>query len=100
MEYELGDIEDNEALRKAKGQRDAAKKSEDEDLKWLMANKRGRRIVWRLLEQAAVFRPSFSSDALVMAFNEGTKDQGRRLLNQVQIVCSDLYFEMTKENVK
>jgi hypothetical protein len=100
MDYDLDSVEDVEDQRKAKSQREAAKKAEDEDLRWLMANKRGRRVVWRLLEQAAVFRPSFNSDALVMAFNEGTKDQGRRLLQQVQVVCSDLYFEMTKENVK
>jgi hypothetical protein len=67
------------------------------DLKWLMSNKRGRRFVHRLLERAGVWRLSFNTNALSMAFNEGTRNEGLRLLAQLTEHCLDRYSEMLKE---
>ncbi|WP_334157915.1 Bbp19 family protein [Oryzomicrobium sp.] len=71
---------------------------EIDDLKWLMNNKRGRRFVARLLERAGVWRLSFNTNALTMAFNEGTRNEGLRLLAQVTAHCPDRYTEMLKES--
>lgn len=67
------------------------------DLKWLMSNKRGRRFVCRLLERAGVWRLSFNTNALSMAFNEGTRNEGLRLLAQITEHCLDRYAEMLQE---
>ena len=40
------------------------REAEESDVKWLMANKRGRRIVWRLLDQAGVFRSTFNTNSM------------------------------------
>lgn len=75
-----------------------ANETEELDLKWLMSSKRGRRIVWRLLEQAGVFRISFDANALQMAFKEGNRNFGNRTLSQIHGVCPELYPVMVKEN--
>ena len=67
------------------------------DLKWLMSNKRGRRIVFRLLERAGVWRLSFNTNALTMAFSEGTRNEGLRLMAQITEHCLDRYAEMLQE---
>ena len=67
------------------------------DLKWLMSNKRGRRFVFRLLERAGVWRLSFNTNALSMAFAEGTRNEGLRLLAQITKHCLDRHAEMLKE---
>jgi len=67
------------------------------DLKWLMSNKRGRRFVHRLLERAGVWRLSFNTNALSMAFAEGTRNEGLRLLAQLTEHCLDRYTEMLQE---
>lgn len=54
---------------------------EDGDLKWLMADPRGRRIARRLLEQGGLWRSSFTPDPQVTAFNEGVRAAGLRLLD-------------------
>ena len=46
------------------------RQNEESDIKWLMSSKRGRRLVWRLLEQAGVFRSSFNTNAMAMSFRE------------------------------
>lgn len=70
---------------------------EEGDIKWLMGSKRGRRIVWRLLEQAGVFRASFNTNAMQMAFAEGNKNNGLRLLAQIHTLCPELYPTMVRE---
>jgi hypothetical protein len=85
-------IQANNALR-IKLDRD----SEESDIRWLMSSKRGRRIVWRLLDQAGVFRSSFNTNAMTMSFAEGNRNYGLRVLSQVHTLCPELYPTMTKE---
>ena len=71
--------------------------SEADDVKWLMSSKRGRRMVWRQLERAGVFRLSFNTNSMTMAFAEGARNEGLRLLSLIHANCSDLYATMLKE---
>lgn len=68
-----------------------------DDLKWVMSNKRGRRFVHGMLERAGVWRLSFHTNALQMAFNEGTRNEGLALLGRLIEHCSDTYAQMLKE---
>lgn len=75
-----------------------AKDTEESDFKWLMGSKRGRRIVWRLLDRAGVFRSSWNTNSMTMAFVEGTKNEGYRTLAMIHSLCPELYSAMVKEN--
>lgn len=72
--------------------------SEAEDIKWLMSSKRGRRIVHRQLAQSGVFRISFHTNALQMAFNEGNRNLGNALLALITEHCPDRYAELLQES--
>lgn len=90
-----------------KGQEDfkaeqAAKKRitqevEDQDLKWLMSGKRGRRVVWRLLSEAGVFQRTFNTNAMTMAFNEGHRDYGTQLFAAIMALCPEQFLVMQSE---
>lgn len=71
--------------------------TEESDLKWLMGSKRGRRIVWRLLDQSGVFRLSFNTNAMQMSFAEGNRNFGNRTLALINSLCPELYPTMVKE---
>lgn len=75
-----------------------ARESEESDFKWLMGSKRGRRIIWRLMDQAGVFRPVFNTTAMQMAFNEGFRNYGLRTLHLIHAHAPELYHVMSKEN--
>jgi len=93
------DIAAQERLREDKRTRDKlARENEIADVKWLMGSKRGRRIVWRTLEQAGVFQLSFNTDALKMAFAEGNRNFGNRLLRLVHAHTPELFGLMLEEN--
>ena len=53
--------------------------------------------MWLLLEQAGVFDSSFSPNGLQMAFSEGNRNFGLKMLNQIHSCCSELYTTMLKE---
>lgn len=38
---------------------------------WLLSDRRGRSLAWWLLQEAGLYRTSFSSDAAITAFQEG-----------------------------
>lgn len=98
MSYDPTDLEGQDARREEEAtRRRLAAEVEELDTKWLMGSKRGRRIYWRLLDQAGVFRLSFDTDAMRMAFNEGNRNFGLRTLDMIRSTSLDLYALMLKE---
>lgn len=98
MSYDPLDLAGQEHAKAQAAQR-AKVQAENEvvDFKWLMGSKRGRRIVWRLLDQAGVFRSSFDPNAARMAFAEGNRNAGLAIIGQVLTHCPELYPTMVKE---
>lgn len=100
-EPEVNDPFDLSAQADAKSQQDDAarlkRQIEVDDLKWLMGHRQGRRYVWRQLQNYGVFRLSFDSDPLVMAFKEGARNHGLKLLADIHEHCPERYAEMTRE---
>lgn len=71
---------------------------EDTDFEWLMSRKQGRRIVWRLLDLAGVFRLSYAGEAThATAFAEGSRQIGNVLLADIHRLCPQRYQDMVTE---
>jgi len=68
----------------------------EEDVKWLMSSKRGRRIVWQLLDTTGVFRLSYTG-TVETYFREGARNVGLALLAQIHDACPGSYATMVKE---
>lgn len=83
--------------READARKRVARESEVADIKWLMSSRRGRRIMWRLLELSGPFRLTFNTNAMQMAFNEGNRNMGNQLFNEVMTLCPEMYPVMVKE---
>ena len=73
-----------------------AVEQEKVDMQWLMGSKRGRRIMWRLLERTGVYRSSFTGNSETF-FREGQRNVGLMLMAQIHEVCPDQYALMLKE---
>lgn len=87
-------------LRKAQAETQEQKRlrlKEIEDFKWLMSHKQGRRIVWRILEKAGVYRQTFTGNSETF-FLEGKRSIGLFVLAEVHEVSADAYVQMLKEN--
>lgn len=78
-------------------QEEKARRLETDDLKWLMSDKRGRRVMWRLLETTGVYRSSFTGNSETF-FREGQRNVGLRLLSDIHEHCPDAFVVMLKEH--
>lgn len=98
-EFDPLDVHQQDAARdEAEARAVLDREQEADDFRWLMADQRGRRIVWRQLAASRVFHSSFDPAAMNMAFNEGRRAEGLRLLALVHALCPELYPTMMKEN--
>jgi hypothetical protein len=88
-----GNEADAEATRKAA---DEARRQEVEDIKWLMGHKQGRRIAWRLLSEAGVYRTTFTGNSTGFML-EGKRAIGLFLLAEINDHCLDQFVLMLKE---
>lgn len=70
---------------------------DEDDMRWLMADERGRRLVWNWLGDAGLFRSSYTTDALAMAFNEGQRNRGLALQAQVMQHAPEQFIRMLAE---
>lgn len=73
------------------------RRKELEDLRWLLGHPQGRRVASRLLEEAGVFRSSYSHSGSLMAFNEGKRHMGLFITGELMEASPDGYFKLLKE---
>lgn len=75
------------------------RKQRADDIRWLMSDKRGRRIAHRLLTPAGIFQSSFEANASVTAFREGKRALGLEFLSWINDAAPTLYLEMLTEHL-
>lgn len=71
-----------------------------DDVKQVMSTESGRRFIWGLLDQAGVFRISYTGEVNSTIFNEGNRNAGLSLFTHVFGTCPDLYLKMATEAEK
>jgi hypothetical protein len=77
--------------------REEIKRLRDEsDFKWLMADKRGRRIVHAMLAETGLYQTSFTGNSETF-FREGARNVGLKLLAKVEALTPDNYIKMLQE---
>ena len=75
---------------------DKERREDLDDVRAVMAIAAGRRFIWRVLEAGRIFQPSFSSDPLVMAFNEGQRNAALILWTDTMEAAPEKYLAMTR----
>ena len=85
--------------------RDAEKKLElkisqsQRDLQAVLRMPEGRRVFWRLLEEARVYGSIWENSARIH-YNSGRQDFGHQIMADIMDAGEDFYFEMMSENRK
>lgn len=80
---------DIEAKRREKNSREV--------LATLLATPAGRNWMWELMAATHIFETSFAPDAMNMAFREGERNIGLRLVSQITSTIPDAMVQMMKE---
>lgn len=97
-EVDPTDIAEQDRARKANEDRKQTLVDyEASDWRWLMGEKRGRRIAWRFLEKCGLYRSSFTGNSATF-FNEGERNVGLKILGILMAECMEDYTKMLLES--
>jgi hypothetical protein len=78
--------------------KDNRRRDELNALSDLLRRTEGRQYIWSFLAGCSIYQTSFGGDALAMAFREGERNTGLRLLADCIEANSDAYLAMIKEH--
>lgn len=97
-DYDPTDLQSLELKKADKAlQTKLSKDTEEADIKWLMGSRRGRRILWTLLDRCGTFGDPFSTNAMLMANQAGQQRVGRVYFAMIQALAPELYPTMVNE---
>ena len=88
---------DRKQIRAAEKAAAIAERERGEVVVEMMATTPRRRYVWEKLAAAGIFSTTFSTDPVQMAFNEGQRNQGLVLLNDVIQYCPEQFILAMRE---
>lgn len=102
MTYNPFEIDEEKIAKKEKSDRKEKMELDNfsKDFIWIMKRKQGRAFIFKMLERSNVFGISFNTNAMTMAFNEGNRNFGLKLLNDIMSICPENYSLMMKEQKK
>lgn len=87
---------DEEQVKEARLKEKFGRERELEDMRSVLASHRGRRLIWRYLEECGVFKISFTGSSETF-FKEGKRDIGLRLLADINDAAPEAYSIMLRE---
>lgn len=95
-------MKNNEEYRKEIAEKNRQRREEEiNDLRAVLSSVSGRRFIWRLLERGGVFRSSFNAESdSYTAFNEGRRNLGLLVLNDILEADLDAFTLMQRESVE
>ena len=67
------------------------------DVRHVMSTVQGRRFVWGVIADAGVFRSSFTNHSGRMSFNEGMRNMGLKVLDDVTEACPEQFALAQRE---
>lgn len=85
-----------EVKQKVKDQR----RQELDDIRTVMSNASGRRLMWKMLERCGTFRTIFNTDSLTMSYHAGQQDLGHFLMAEIVEADENLLLKIMKDNKK
>lgn len=87
---------DAAAVGKQKRDARSVRKQELADFRAVLKTQPGRRLIWRLLEKAGIFRTSFTGNSTTF-FNEGMRNMGLIVMADLNEACPEMYQVMVNE---
>lgn len=74
------------------------RREELKDIRSVLANISGRRLLWRFMESCGVFSSTFSQEGTMMSYLSGQQDIGHFIMSEIVEADENLLFKMMKEN--
>jgi len=96
----VGNAADEEQVIKASEKEQHRRRLELEDLSWVLSDRRGRRVIWRLMERFGAFGAVWDSNASAMGRKAAWQECGQYIKDEVMEARSEAFLQMLQEHSK
>ena len=94
------DISDERLVKDSEQKEKDLRKQQLNDIKTVLSNNSGRRLVWRLMERCGIFSSVYSETLPTMAYLSGQQDLGHFIMGEIVEADENLLLKMMKDNKK
>lgn len=94
----MSNLADQHEVEKATLKEKDVRKRELNDIRTVLSNASGRRLVWRLLERCGAFESVFNEKSSTMAYLSGQQDLGHFIMAEIVEADENLLLKMMKDN--
>ncbi len=91
---------DKNQVRNARKKERRTREQELNDIRYVLADRRGRRFFWQLLCGCRLFELSYTGNQNDTFFNEGMRNVGNKLIADLNDAEPEAYFTMLSEDKK
>jgi len=96
----MSNIDDPRVVEKAERKEKDLRKQELNDIRTVLSNSSGRRLVWKLLSKCNSFSTVFSENHSRMSYLAGQQDFGHFLMSEITEADENLLVKLMKDNAK
>jgi len=93
-------IADPSQIKKQERKAKDIRRQELNDIRTVLSNASGRRLLWRLLEECKTFAAVFKDNPSYMSYLSGKQDLGHFLMSEITEADENLLLKMMKDNSK
>ena len=92
------DTTDSKQIKDAKQTEKLEEDLETEDIRFLLNTKQGRRFIWRLFDDSAIFGGMLmNTNSNMTAFNVGVNHRAKQLFEKIHVVDPEMVYQMLRE---
>ena len=93
-------INDKKVVKKLEQKSKDIRMQQLNDLRTVLSNNSGMRVVWRLLEACNTFGSTYNENPTHAAYKSGKQDLGHFIMSEITEADENLLFKMMKMNMK
>ena len=94
------DLTEKEKVKDRDIEVDLIRRKELNDIRTVLSNASGRRLMWRLMGHCGTFQTIFNKESSLMAYLSGQQDIGHFLMSEIAEADEGLLSKLMKENKK
>ena len=96
----VGNPADEEQVAKGGKADEMRRRQELSDLEWVLNDRRGRRVLWRLMEKSGAFAAVWDPNAAQMGRKAAWQELGQYIKDEVVEAKSEAFLQMLQEQIK
>ncbi len=94
----MADLSNAEEVERLEQRAKDIRKQELNDIRTVLSNASGKRLLWRLMSHCNTFASIYSEEVSLMTYKSGKQDVGHFIMGEVAEADENLLFKMMKDN--